>query len=577
MESTNNPATMEPVLPLDRGSETGSAGTLGGTPQAPSFSDPTPGTFYLFSPETCLELVPQLSSAQTSREAKYLRALIPGSVTSKSGSPYVRTDYIKKAISESLQLSVETTNPSFSFDPLPELPPLDSSLTNQTLPDLRSEIDRLKEITESLKLRTPGPVLTPPHLLDPLPKDEVILEEPVSLSQLDVEFTVHELINELKAAGIKFKRRRNRLIVHFGEAYSYGSEHHPKTEYPNSPIITSIMKDLDLDQSEWNLLITLYPNGKSYIPPHSDNERCIIKGTDIITLSLGASRTILFNNLIGPLQPQSHILDHGTIFTMTQSSQAQWEHSIPSDPTCTQPRISLTFRRITPLTEVPKPRLPPIAQSTTSDSPLISKSQTPSGPKKRVLFLTDSNNISLPTHHFPSHYTVVKKPLMQTTHITEYEREFSYTDIVIIASGINDLSRHGYTGLSLFNSFLGPKLREYCQAFPDTDFIYSSLLPVSTKLSWLNYERNTLNRLLFELSLELKSTSYNLFFMDVADLMHPTQSLKQFGNGIHISLDAQKLFTRTLRACIEMFLSPLAKPSHTWPLRSYFRDMLTLG
>ena len=168
---------------------------------------------------------------------------------------------------------------------------------------------------------------------------------------------MNELLDELTRLGIRFKRHRNRLTIHFGEEYSYGDITHPRCEYPNSPIINSIMKAMGLDQSQWSALITLYPDGRAYIPRHSDNELCIMKGTDIITLSIGASRMIRFTNIVGPLTPQSHHLHHGTVHTMTQSSQEQWEHSIPSDPTCSEPRISFTFRRIVRLTETPRPCL----------------------------------------------------------------------------------------------------------------------------------------------------------------------------------------------------------------------------
>ena len=44
---------------------------------------------------------------------------------------------------------------------------------------------------------------------------------------------------------------------------------------------------------------------------------------------------------------------------------------------------------------------------------------------------------------------------MQVTAIDDFSaQEFSYSDIVVIASGINDISRHGFSGLTLADYLL---------------------------------------------------------------------------------------------------------------------------
>ena len=146
-------------------------------------------------------------------------------------------------------------------------------------------------------------------------------------------------------------------------------------------------------------MTTLYENGQSHIPPHSDNEDSIIPDSDIYTVSIciGAQRILVLQNTVGPLQEQRKIeLTHGSVHCMSRASQDSWEHSIPPalTPNC-GPRISLTFRR---LKEAPKPKIPPIAPPTASNSnqseptPTIEISSTR---PKRLLMFSDSTSHSL--------------------------------------------------------------------------------------------------------------------------------------------------------------------------------------
>ena len=63
--------------------------------------------------------------------------------------------------------------------------------------------------------------------------------------------------------------------------------------------------------------MTLYEDGKSSIPPHSDNEQSILLESDIYTVSLGSTRSLIFQNIIGPVSKQSkHDLMHGSVHSM---------------------------------------------------------------------------------------------------------------------------------------------------------------------------------------------------------------------------------------------------------------------
>lgn len=166
----------------------------------------------------------------------------------------------------------------------------------------------------------------------------------------------------------------------------------------------------------------------------------------------------------------------------------------------------------------------------------------------------------------------VKKELMQLAHISDYEREFSYTDYVVVSAGVNDISRYGHTADSI-SSFICDKLRLWVTKYPDTVFIFNSIL--STKFSWLNQRVYNVNKALFDLSLELYDKG-NMFILDSHhSLMRsrlPSDSiLSPKGNGIHISHDASRVIQRNIVDSIISFDSNDGQVMKVWPLRYEFR------
>ena len=87
-----------------------------------------------------------------------------------------------------------------------------------------------------------------------------------------------------------------------------------------------------------------YPNGDSWVDFHSDKPA--FGDTNVIaSISLGAERTFsLKENATGTIFSQ--ILGHGSLLIMEDGCQDHYEHSLPQDSNCNQPRINLTFRKL---------------------------------------------------------------------------------------------------------------------------------------------------------------------------------------------------------------------------------------
>jgi len=586
----------QPPLKLDESVGVAGPQGVGSTSAAPSAA-PTGTAFPItFSPLLATKMIDDLELHVLNKEAVFLRHFIPSFGLTSTKEPYKMKSMLVKAFKEHFSSIMEP----FTDALLSAKIRTDTTL-NQSIPALTEEITKLKAIADSLTslaaTTLPPPIPDPLLMVPPLITPE--LEDHVSLTSIEInDIPINDLLDELKRLKIKFRQVGMRYVIHFGRYYKYGKVAHDPRKYPDSPLLQSIynkMKVLfpELDISTHSCTVTLYPDGRYFMPRHHDNEKYIKPGSWIRTAVLGDERPIVFTNTVGPLQELSYMLTHGSVYSMTRSSQEQWSHAIPIYPSCTGPRVSIAYRElIDPEPEIPtsqgssKPKPPPIAPPPSAQATPVRRRLMPESfydqPKHakpvRILVLSESNNIALPTNTFPENHVVIVKPLMQLTKLPEYEKEFQYSDYVVISSGINELTRYNYTGTSLFE-FISPLLRKYCEQFPKTTFVLSSVLRTSRSFSnlsrWLNPSVNTYNNLLFDLTLEIKRKTHNLFFLDIDSTLDPSYSINSRGNGVHTVLDAKKNFTRILKLSLCLLTTPVNTSNKllqdfVWPLRPSF-------
>jgi alkylated DNA repair dioxygenase AlkB len=159
-----------------------------------------------------------------------------------------------------------------------------------------------------------------------------------------------ELMQELSS--LPYTQSKGRSTVKFGEHYTYnGSKEDSIADFP--ACIATLLGDLNTRFTDPDIpplnscLVTKYSGPNSYIPAHSDDERSIHHGSNIITLSLGRDATVCFSDIhSGTTQKQ--LVGKGSLYSMTRASQALFKHSIPADTSWsdTDTRISLTFRSV---------------------------------------------------------------------------------------------------------------------------------------------------------------------------------------------------------------------------------------
>lgn len=90
-------------------------------------------------------------------------------------------------------------------------------------------------------------------------------------------------------------------------------------------------------------LINMYPDEKSKIGYHYDDERDLVKPI-IVGISLGQERQIYFKHKTGKVQKIN--LPHNSLMAIRYPTNSNWKHSIPSSSRKMKPRISLTFRGV---------------------------------------------------------------------------------------------------------------------------------------------------------------------------------------------------------------------------------------
>ena len=202
-------------------------------------------------------------------------------------------------------------------------------------------------------------------LLSSISSDNVDITVPVEMISEPVfgKFSMETLLSELEMT----HHFSNRSSVYFGEFdYNYGKISHQAKDVSEKSYLSAICSYMDVlfPNYEYNsVLINLYDNGSDYIPPHSDNEESIEDDSYIVTISLGATRTLQFTEISSGSIVDSIEPGHGDVFIMSKSSQYAYRHELIQDPLISGKRISLTFRLIKPEVPLRSPVKCPIRQS----------------------------------------------------------------------------------------------------------------------------------------------------------------------------------------------------------------------
>ena len=130
-----------------------------------------------------------------------------------------------------------------------------------------------------------------------------------------------------------------------GQSYTYSRLSLPGLDY------LEWMAYLSLDvkkttQNDFNgILVNYYRDGSDSMDWHADDESSLGVEPVVASVSLGAERTFQLRHKV--TRDRINVsLTHGSLFLMGPGIQDYWQHRIAKAKNLTEPRISLTFRKL---------------------------------------------------------------------------------------------------------------------------------------------------------------------------------------------------------------------------------------
>ncbi|KAL5260978.1 hypothetical protein ACHWQZ_G006875 [Mnemiopsis leidyi] len=272
--------------------------------------------------------------------------------------------------------------------------------TDSTISLLNEPVTQPGDCKSSEVISTTNPLFSDTSSLYCPSINHSLTEEPIILSNelLFSQFSVEALIEELDFT----HDFGNRKVVYFGtRPYAYnGGVHEPK-DLEAHTYLAKVCNYLDIiiPNYDYNsVLVTLYANGNQFIPKHSDLEDCIEETSDIVTVSLGATRTLIITDstsgqVIHKPNPCVRNLKCDSFVSSSSSGYVPFDNIAPNAP------------KIKPLSHIN----PPVLDCNTK-SQLIDKHQVDNlDAKSTALFISSSMFHNLDEDKLSSDRLIVKK------------------------------------------------------------------------------------------------------------------------------------------------------------------------
>lgn len=290
-----------------------------------------------------------------------------------------------------------------------------------------------------------------------------------------------------------------RDVKYYGDyGYQYSGGSHEPANIPEG--IETVLEEIRTKYPKYkeydmnSILLTRYADGNQYCPAHSDNERSIDPTSDILTISLGSQREMIFTGISNPKCKKSVLLPANSLLIFSRKSQAYWRHEIPvvENQHDVGVRYSLTIRVIKP--------------HYINSTVIYGDSNT------RFLEFGDGEG------KFGKWMPGQRIKTQHIQDIPSAENIYPYQNIVMNV-GINDINRRDRKSASELVYQLGEKCRSIHKVYPTTRIYLSPLLP--TKKSYLNEQIWEFNECVIALCKSHHNLMYlnNQFFADSNGLL----------------------------------------------------------
>jgi alkylated DNA repair dioxygenase AlkB len=184
-----------------------------------------------------------------------------------------------------------------------------------------------------------------------LPKDGIAIYHGVVFGEKEATQISKELLDtipwkqdEVVMFGKKIMTKRKvAWYADAGITYTYAGVKKSGLQW-TEPLLKIKQKVEAITGANYNAcLLNLYHEGEEGMGWHQDNEKEMVGGSSIASLSFGAVRKFAFKHATTNERIDIE-LAHGSLLDMKGEIQAHWYHSLPKTTRIKQMRINLTFR-----------------------------------------------------------------------------------------------------------------------------------------------------------------------------------------------------------------------------------------
>jgi len=154
-------------------------------------------------------------------------------------------------------------------------------------------------------------------------------------------FEVHSV--KMYGKWIKIPRKQG-LFSEKNISYNFSGSTVKSLKIPNNDVLKECMSSLEPIDDYNALFFNWYKDGTEYISAHRDNEKGLMSGISIASISLGATRTFRIRNYMTKHIVKDVYLEHGSLFVMGGAFQKEFTHEVPKTSKPTQRRINITCR-----------------------------------------------------------------------------------------------------------------------------------------------------------------------------------------------------------------------------------------
>ncbi len=316
----------------------------------------------------------------------------------------------------------------------------------------------------------------------------------------------------------------------YGYKYSGGEHKANPMPVPLQELIDVIRPQLSDPASVVNsCLVTRYKSGSDFIPPHRDDEPLFNPESEIMTVSIGANRTMGFVDNSDE-NSQELVLEDKSVLVSSRKAQDFWKHTIlKTDEECAV-RYSFTFRHIAP--------------HFLNSTIIIGDSNT-----KLLQFGENKGRFGkwMPGKRVEAlHVENIPDPI----DIGPYRN-------IVIHTGINNIKDRNRQSNRYLGNIVESSCKNIIDVYPKCKIYLSLLLP--TKLESLNYRVREFNNILHDVAHSYKNV--NVIDHPLAALCDSYGCLKdEFGrydrvaqapltrDTLHLGKNGLRVFARTIKS-----------------------------